>query len=105
MTACYRERARCRTIGCRHAATVLCCYPVVRRGRAATCSRFVCARCASPDRFCPPHARLGAESLVKICAACYSCSCAHGELPCEKPGTIRTVTIAQWKSLLSFGVL
>jgi hypothetical protein len=105
MSVCYRDRVRCQTSGCRHPAVVLCRYPVTRNGRAGTCSRQVCDRCAGADRYCPPHARIAGESLVKICAACYSSSCAHGELPCAKPGTARTVTIAQWKTLLSFGVL
>lgn len=105
MTICLRAPVRCETSTCRKPAAVLCRYPVTRNGRAGACNRHVCAGCASADRFCPPHARLGAESLVKICSACYSSSCAHGEVPCDKPGKVRQVTIAQWKSLLSFGVL
>ena len=105
MTVCARPSARCETSACRKPASVLCRYPVVRNGRAGTCNRHVCAGHASADRFCPPHARIGAESLVKICAVCYSSSCAHGELPCASAGTVRQVSVAQWKSLLSFGVL
>jgi hypothetical protein len=108
--ACYREkRLKCATTGCRGAGTILCDYPVTRRGRAATCSRRICGGCAKTIGngldLCPPHARAGLDSLVTICAACYSSSCAHGEVPCDKAGTTRTVTLAQWKTLLSFGVL
>jgi len=98
-------RVACQTSGCRSAAIVLCCFPVTRNGRAATCNRHVCSGCASPDRFCPPHARAGADSLVTICSACYCSSCVHGEHPCAAPGKPRRVTVAQWKTLLSFGVL
>jgi len=102
--------ARCSTTGCRHPATVLCRFPVKRHGRSATCNRMVCAGCASkPDRFCPPHARGvvsgAAPELVKICGACLTASCVHGEMRCRKPGPQRLVTVAEWKRLLSFGVL
>lgn len=109
--ACYREhRVACATVNCTGAGTILCDYPVTRRGRQTTCNRRVCRSCAvalgTGLDLCPPHARAGVEQLVTICAACFTSSCASGELPCEKraDGT-RTVTIAQWKTLLSFGVL
>lgn len=98
-------RVACQTSTCRQAATVLCCYPVTRNGRPSRCNRHVCSRCASAERFCPPHARAGADSLVSICPACYCSSCAHGELPCPAPGKPKRVTVTQWKHLLSFGVL
>lgn len=109
--ACYREqRASCATTGCAGAGTLLCDYPVTRRGRQTTCNRRVCRRCAvalGPGLdFCPPHARAATDSLVIICKACLTSSCAAGELPCERrnEGT-RTVSIAQWKTLLSFGIM
>lgn len=105
MTACVRAAVRCESSTCRKPAAVLCRYPVTRNGRAGMCNRHICAGHASADGFCPPHARIGTESLVTICSACYSCSCAYGEMPCGKAGKTRRVTTAQWKSLLSFGVL
>ena len=99
--------AQCQTSGCRGRATVLCDYPVMRNGRLGRCNRHICAGCAShhEDRhICPPHARVGLDALVKICAMCYSSSCAHGEIACEQPGKSRLVTAAEWKRLLCFGV-
>lgn len=108
--ACYRaERPRCSTTGCAGHGTILCDFPVTRRGRQTTCSRRVCRGCAVTIGkgldFCPPHARSAADSLVTICSACLTSSCAAGELPCEKRGSMRIVSIAQWKALLSFGAV
>jgi hypothetical protein len=60
--ACYREpRRTCSTVGCTKPGTLLCDYPVVRRGRKTTCSRYMCTSCAKrigPEcDYCPPHAR------------------------------------------------
>jgi hypothetical protein len=101
--------ARCATTGCRKPATVLCRFPVTRRGRTTACNRMVCTSCASkPDRYCPPHARGlvtgAAPELVEICSACYTASCVHGEHRCPTPGRRRKVTVREWKRLLSFGV-
>lgn len=104
MTACY-ARARCDTAGCPGYATGYCRYPVTRRGRTSTCNRRMCRACASAAQHCPPHARSGQEQLVKICTQCFASSCAHGELCCPSPGSTRLVTSAQWKTMLSFGVL
>lgn len=97
--------AQCQTSGCRKPATVLCKFPVTRHGRSVQCNRHICAGCASRERYCPPHSRVAPEALVKICAVCYSSSCAHGELPCDRAGQTRMVNVAQWKTLLSFGAL
>ena len=109
--ACYREpRARCATTACAGAGTILCDYPVIRRGRQTTCNRRVCRGCAvalgTDLDLCPPHARAGVDALVIICAACFTSSCPAGDAPCGRrsEGT-RTVTVAQWKRLLSFGSL
>lgn len=117
--ACYREqRARCATTGCTGAAVLVCDFPVTRRGKPARCNRHVCRRCAQAvgtrEHFCPPHARVAANpeavvALVSICCACFSSSCAHQDegYVCERraaAGT-RSVTVAQWKSLLSFGAI
>lgn len=99
--------ARCQTVGCRGHAIALCDYPITRSGRSTRCNRHVCAGCATKlegRHICPPHARTGIEALVKICAACYSSSCAHGELACDRPGKTRLVTAAEWKRLLCFGM-
>lgn len=101
--------ATCATTGCRKPATVLCRYPIKRRGRTTACNRMVCASCASADKLCPPHARGMAtgkvDALVTICPACLTLSCVTGEMPCERAGGTRQVTVGEWKSLLSFGVL
>lgn len=104
MTVCY-TRVRCDTTGCRGDAVHFCRYPVTRHGRQTTCNRRMCSRCADTDRHCPPHARSGKAQLVQICATCFSSSCAHGEIACHSPGKTRMVTTAQWKTLLSFGLL
>lgn len=55
-------RLRCATVACRGEGTLLCDFPVKRRGRDATCNRRVCRRCAKsvgPELdYCPPHARV-----------------------------------------------
>jgi hypothetical protein len=61
--ACYREkRLPCATAGCRGEGTLLCDYPVTRRGLSKTCDRRVCQRCAAHVGtdldYCPPHARV-----------------------------------------------
>lgn len=120
--ACTRERrAHCATAGCRGDAVLLCDFPVTRRGKPTRCNRHVCRRCAKAvgkrEHFCPPHARTAGNAaehgavvtLVTICSACLSSSCAHRDdgYVCDRraaAGT-RTVTMAQWLSMLSFGVL
>lgn len=103
--------ARCSTTGCNKPASVLCRYPVKNRrtGRTTACNRFVCTGCASADKLCPPHARgvvAGkVDPLITICSACFTLSCVAGEMPCERRGSTRQVTVAQWKTLISFGVL
>lgn len=114
--ACYREPvSRCATAGCRGVGTVLCDYPITRRGRQTTCSRRVCQACAKSvgnQDFCPPHARAIEQDggqLVTVCAACFSASCGEREqgytCPARELVGTKTLTIAQWKSALSFGVL
>jgi hypothetical protein len=55
-------RAPCYGKHCGAAAFTFCGYPIKRRGRDATCGRFLCKRCARSvaprSWFCPPHARL-----------------------------------------------
>jgi len=41
-----RPRRSCSTPGCRNDATIQCDYGVTRLGRAATCDRWCCRRCA-----------------------------------------------------------
>jgi hypothetical protein len=60
--ACSREpHRRCSVPGCSNHADKQCDFPVKRDGRAATCDRYICGRCAvsvgkNLDN-CPPHAR------------------------------------------------
>jgi len=101
---------RCATNGCRGNAVVLCRFPVRRNGRDSPCGRFVCAKCASRERYCPPHARAagaGVVETVKICSNCYSASCpvpADG-WRCSRPGPPRIVSVAEYRRLISFGLL
>jgi len=61
--ACGRSPFKaCSTPGCRNHADKLCDYPVTRKnGKAGTCDRPMCSRCAKnvgPDRdYCGVHAR------------------------------------------------
>jgi hypothetical protein len=73
----------------------------------------MCGKCAKHVGggmdFCPPHARSGVEALVKVCAACLSSSCGMRDAgyTCarrDEAGT-RMLTVAQWKSELSFGAI
>jgi hypothetical protein len=61
-----RDRRACSTPGCSGDATVQCDFPVTRKGKAGTCDRYVCRRCAvsvGTDRdYCPPHARQSKET-------------------------------------------
>ena len=54
----------CSTPGCTNRATLLCDFPVTRKGKPGTCDRPVCAKCAKhvgPDRdYCAAHARVEA---------------------------------------------
>lgn len=109
MSVC-RQLVACQTQGCRGYATVLCRFPVRRSGRDCPCGRFVCVKCASRDRYCPPHARAaqaGKVETVTICSRCFSSSCATPEddFRCDQPGPPRVVTVPEWKKLISFGVL
>jgi len=52
----------CKTPGCGIIARKRCDFPVLRGGKAATCGREICARCATNQGpefpnldFCPPH--------------------------------------------------
>jgi hypothetical protein len=114
--ACYRGNGpRCQTTGCTGAGTVLCDFPVTRRGREATCNRRVCRSCAvsigKGQDFCPPHARVaeqGYAPLVTVCIACLSASCAHredGYVCARRDEGTKVITVAQWKAQLSFGVI
>jgi hypothetical protein len=62
-------RLRCATTACRGDGSLLCDFPVKRRGRDATCNRRVCRRCAAHvgDNldFCPPHARVHAGECAR----------------------------------------
>ena len=61
--ACTRgeRRRNCATPGCHSYADKQCDFPVTRAGKAATCDRYICSRCAVSTGknldFCPPHAR------------------------------------------------
>jgi hypothetical protein len=105
-----RTLAGCATHGCRGYASVLCRFPVRRGGRDCPCGRFVCTKCASAARYCPPHARAadaGKVATVTICSRCFSASCAAADddWQCNDPGPARVVTVPEWKKLISFGVL
>lgn len=57
------ERSRsCATPGCSNRADKQCDFAVTRNGKAGTCDRYICPKCAvSAGRnadHCPPHARL-----------------------------------------------
>jgi hypothetical protein len=56
------SRVRCATSTCRGEGTLLCDYPVTRRGRQTTCNRRICRGCAKPitssTDYCPPHGRI-----------------------------------------------
>lgn len=106
MVVANRVRVACSTAGCARQALYFCRYPVTRRGRTEHCRRPMCARCCSTDdRHCPPHARIAGEQLVKICAACLTSSCPSGDMVCTTPEKTRLVTRAQYRSILSFGIL
>lgn len=100
-----QQRVICDTNGCGYPAVAYCRYPVTRRGRQVMCNRRICQRCASVNQHCPPHARIAPESLIQICTECLTASCPSGLHVCTKPGKTRLVTGAQWKTILSFGVL
>lgn len=107
MSVCTRGALRCQTNGCRHPAVGLCKYPVKRNGRTTTCNRHICQRCSSRDGYCPPHARIAADSLVLICPRCFTQSCPDPacDYQCEKPGAAMKVTEARYRNLISFGIL
>jgi hypothetical protein len=63
---CSRERPRaCSSCGAHVRVGVLCDAPVTRKGKAGTCDRFCCRKCAvnvGPNRdYCAPHARVRAD--------------------------------------------
>lgn len=105
MVSSVYTRVPCSTTGCTKAAVHFCRYPIMRNGRQTFCNRRVCQRCANADRFCPPHARLGAEALIKICTTCLTSSCPSGSMVCSSPGPTRLVTRATFLNILSFGIL
>jgi len=57
----HQQHRSCATPGCGNRADKQCDFPVTRGGKAATCDRYICSRCAvSAGRgldFCGPHAR------------------------------------------------
>lgn len=65
--ACTRgtQRPSCSTPGCANRADKQCDFPVKRGGKAGTCDRHICSKCAvSAGRnvdHCPAHARLEAS--------------------------------------------
>lgn len=107
--ACMHVRhASCQTSGCSGRATLLCDYPVLRRGKPTTCSRHICQKCAEKVEgkdFCPPHARTwdkdaGART-VTVCASCLTAACWRGELMCLNAGyaSITTKSVAELRKL------
>lgn len=63
-------RVHCATVGCHGEGSLLCDYPVKRRGRDTTCNRRVCRRCAKAVRdgidYCPPHGRVHDAEQVRL---------------------------------------
>ncbi len=63
---------KCESAVCGKPGTLLCDYPVKRRGRKVACGRRICQRCASRVGsslvHCPPHAKLYAEACAKSAA-------------------------------------
>jgi len=56
------QRSRsCTTPGCTNRADKQCDFRVSRNGKAATCDRYICSRCAVSKGadldYCGPHAR------------------------------------------------
>ena len=57
---------RCESCGA-IGAPLLCDYPVLRKGKAATCDRRQCEKCAVEvgpnEHHCAPHARMGPPKM------------------------------------------